>query len=237
MTTQGEYGDAHMAFIWIGFLAVAVLFGIPVALSWPLCVKDQCSFTSWMSSAGTFVVAFTSAAASILAVKYVKDTLDATRLSVEAANDAVAENRRIGGVQRRAYLGAHEVYFDRSSGLCQFQIRNFGQSPAYRLRAKTCYRIGEEIVWKFHDFGILDPGHTWAGSTHTPEVWRRTMDAFPATMFIIIFYRDIHGDYYVRGQGFDLKEGADFFEHRAGMGLISGQSYEKKRIMRSNPSS
>lgn len=78
------------------------------------------------------VFSIVATVASIYAVLLLRDTLTETRAAVRAADDAVAETRRIGEAQVRAYLACTGAKYRIVNQLCvvTVAIRNSGQSPA-----------------------------------------------------------------------------------------------------------
>ena len=98
-------------------------------------VTSDDDFHPWRDTVPQWSIAFLSLAAtgcSIWAVFIVRDTLQANREAVQAAQDAVIETRRIGEAQTRAYLACSEAEHFTSEQTCfiRIKISNSGQSPA-----------------------------------------------------------------------------------------------------------
>ena len=94
--------------------------------------QDMALWAFWvvLMSGGTMLV-------TAVGIFYVRETLEATRLAVKSADEAVAETRRIGEAQVRAYLSYDiDVTSIRSDEPWEIVVvlENVGQSPARNVR-------------------------------------------------------------------------------------------------------
>ena len=157
-----------------------------------------------------------------------------------ATQDTVAETRRIGEAQVRAYLGVERIELSRlrpkrghpANFKVEFHIKNFGQSMAKAVSVKTwasargapvqCKAsegVGDRVD---HNFGIVNPDHA-------PMGFVQILDNVPVSdirMKFEILYEDIFGDRW--------EQGAEFYPLQKGNGphvmyVMPDTSYEKKR--------
>lgn len=97
---------------------------------------------------------------SVWAVRLLKATLKETREAVRAADDAVTVTQKIGTEQLRAYLAvktAH-IVFDDDINVARITLRNFGQTPAYNVRAcffRSDERLDEGEKFREEEFTYL----------------------------------------------------------------------------------
>lgn len=94
-------------------------------------VSSEDTLAQWIMAIFTIVMAVTAA----LGAWWVRGTLITTREAVRAADDAVAETRRIGQAQTRAYIsvcGVEIEKFTPQKKTCLIVVvQNLGQTPAY----------------------------------------------------------------------------------------------------------
>lgn len=106
---------------------------------------------------GTSVLAL---AVSAWAVWLLKKTLHATREAVRAADDAVTVTQKIGTEQLRAYLSVESAHiiFDEAVNVVRITLKNFGQTPAYNVRAcffRTDERPEVNVIFPDEGFSYL----------------------------------------------------------------------------------
>ena len=106
--------------------------------------QDMALWALWMFIASCSTVLVTG-----VGIYYVRETLEASRSAVRAADDAVAETRRIGEAQVRAYLSIESVSIavdpDAGNIKLSMDINNAGQSPARKA----------EIILEFVFAGLM----------------------------------------------------------------------------------
>ena len=106
------------------------------------------------------VLSFFALCVSAWAVWLLKDTLKATRDAVRAADDAVTVTQKIGAEQLRAYLAVENAHivFDEDVNVARITLRNFGQTPAYNVRAcffRSDERPDEDEEFREEEFTYL----------------------------------------------------------------------------------
>lgn len=145
-----------------------------------LIADAQRSYAFWQLVFAAAGVIFTAiaAVAAIAAAKYAKHAAQAAKQSADADNAALTETRRIAATQLRPYVYLVDEQFGRAvlsggglkEGEITFAFKNFGQTPAKRVRFRAEVRV-QEGPWnmdfpadlsKIHElqFGDLPPGHT-----------------------------------------------------------------------------
>lgn len=131
-----------------GLVLAAVLYaslsgGLP---SWwqhdGVVVSSKDTLAGWI----TAVIGVVATAISAWAVILLKHTLLQTVAATEAAQAAVAETRRIGESQVRAYLGdvnvAVEDFLPGHRPIYRISVKNTGQSPARDVKISIAVRLG-----------------------------------------------------------------------------------------------
>lgn len=103
---------------------------------------DQAKWAFWAAlatSAGLVV--------GVIGIFFVKQTLEATRASVEAAHKAMVIQQQIGEAQTRAYLVCDEVEYTVGPNLIEIliRVRNTGNSPADDVM------VGGSLGFSFRD--------------------------------------------------------------------------------------
>jgi hypothetical protein len=92
------------------------------------------------------LVSSSSVVVTGLGIWYVRQTLEANRKAVVAAETAVAVTRETSERQLRAYVGTRKIYFQEFSRgrpiAVAIEIENFGQTPAYEYDAVIYLALG-----------------------------------------------------------------------------------------------
>lgn len=136
-------------------------------------------------------------------------TLFYTRKATHDTAEAVKVTRDIGNSQLRAYLGITRVWVERGNPRLMFNIKNFGQTPAYSIAVRTYsrrnYLSGTIFRKDPHLFKIMDPTQEWVGSFPIGKGLHDSQSVIEeAEVVILLKYKDMGGNLILRRHCFEL---------------------------------